>query len=396
MKDIKAKIAAHKILAGLAAALLIFAAARLIMNVAGGPAQRPGGGPVYVELGQARHGVMREVGLYYGSLVADRQFSVSPRVGGRLDELCVDLGSPIESGQTLARLDGEPYRLARDREAHNVALAQAQFEEAKANLVLAKNDMERQSALAGKRIVAQSDFEVVENKLKQAQARLEVAASQLQAAQNTLANAELELSYATVTSRWAGGGQRFISQKMAHEGDQVLANNPILAAVSLDPLLLAVDVIEKDYPKISVGQKAELKCEAWPGESFAATVKNIAPVLSAASRQARVELEVANPGYKLKPGMFMEAVFVFNEKKDVWSVPEDVPFRSAEGFVIFVADEATQTVRKVPVTLGLVEKGYVELAGLASIDGPVVVLGQHLLADGQGYRLVGGEAGGAQ
>lgn len=171
------------------------------------------------------------------------------------------------------------------------------------------------------------------------------------------------------------------------EGDLVTANTPLFSVVSLSPLLVVVDVIEKDYPKIRIGQEAELRTEAWPGEVFTGKVLRVAPVLSATSRQARVELEVANTDLRLKPGMFTEVVFIFKEVRDVWSVPLDVPFRRRDGFVIFVADPETQTVKMQPVTLGLVDNGRVELVDAPAPGGPVVFLGQHLLEDGMGYRL---------
>ncbi|MDL2226953.1 efflux RND transporter periplasmic adaptor subunit [Deltaproteobacteria bacterium OttesenSCG-928-M10] len=382
------KIAQHKILSLIVLALVGLAVYRFIAGPAGGgPGGRGGSPPVYVELGEARFGTMREVGLYYGSLTAAQKFAVSPRVGGQLKTLFADIGDRIESGQLLAVLDDEEYRIARDQSAYNVGLAEAQEAEAQANLRLAQSDMNRQSSLADKRIVTQSDFETAENKLRQAEARLMVAESQLRGANSQLADAALKLSYTQISSTWPEGGPRFVAERMVDEGELLTANTPIFNIVSLDPLLVVVEVIEKDYPKIRIGQEAELRTEAWPGEVFKGRVVRVAPVLSAASRQARVELEVVNPDLRLKPGMFTEVIFIFKEVQNVWSVPQDVPFRRREGFVVFVADPAAKTVKMVPVSLGLVENGRVELVDAPAIDGPVVFLGQHLLEDGMNYRL---------
>ena len=387
------KIMSHKVLAVFVLAFLILGGVRFVNGGKPPESQGPGGvRPVYVELGQASFGVMREVGQYYGSLTAAQKFSVSPRVGGQLETLMVDIGDRVESGQLLARLDDDSYILARDKAAHDVQLAEAQFAEAQANLRLAQSDMARQSNLADKRIVSQSDFETAENKLRQAEARTLVAESQLSGAKSQLADAALQLSYTQVSAVWPEGGVRYIGERLIDEGDLLTANTPILTVVSLDPLLVVVEVIEKDYPKIKVGQEAELRTEAWPGETFKGRVARVAPVLSASSRQARVELEVANPDLRLKPGMFTEVAFIFKEVQNVWSVPQDVPFRRRDGFVIFVADPQTSTVKMVPVTQGLVEDGRVELVDAPPLTGPVVFLGQHLLEDGQPYKLPG-EAG---
>ncbi len=391
------KILAHKVISLIVAAFLILAVVRFVTNVGSGPANGPGGQrPVYVELGQATFGTMREVGQYYGSLTAAQKFSVSPKVGGELKKLLVDIGDRLDSGQLLARLDDDQFRLARDQAAHNVQLAEAQQAEAEANLRLARSDMSRQTSLADKKIVTQSDFESAENKLRQAEARLLVAESQLEGAKSLLADASLRLSYTQVNATWPEGGPRWVGERLVDEGDLLTANTPILTVVGLDPLLVVVEVMERDYPKIAVGQTAELRTEAWPGEIFQGRVVRVAPVLSANTRQARVELEVANADFRLKPGMFTEVVFIFKEVRNVWSVPQDVPFRRQDGFVIFVADPETKTVDLRPVTLGLVEHGRVELVNARPIDGPVVFLGQHLLEDGLAYRLPdpAGEPGG--
>ncbi len=216
-----------------------------------------------------------------------------------------------------------------------------------------------------------------------------MAGSQLSGAISQLADAALRLSYSQVKATWPEGGRRYIGERLVDEGDLLTANTPILNVVNLDPLLVVVEVIEKDYPKIKVGQEAEIRTEAWPVEVFKGKVLRVAPVLSASTWQARVELEVSNSDLRLNPGMFAEVVFIFKEVQDVWSVPQDVPFRRADGFVIFVADTSTQTVKMLPVTLGLVDDGRIELVDSPPIEGPVVFLGQHLLDDGQEYRLPG-------
>jgi multidrug efflux pump subunit AcrA (membrane-fusion protein) len=350
---------------------------------------------------------MRELGLYYGTLTAPNRFMISPKVGGEIKRIHVDIGDRLTNGQLVVSLDDEEYALARDRAKLAVRLSEAQVNEAEANLRLAQSDMKRQSTLTKKSIVTQSEFEAAENRLRQAEARLAVAMSQLDASNNQLADAALRLSYTRLSATWAsdaangaptnivgdpnggGGNFRYVGSRLVDEGQLVTANTPIMELVSLDPLLVVVDVIEKDYPKIVPGLEATVRAEAFPGQGFRAKVIRVAPILSADTRQARVEMEVANPDLSLKPGMFAEVVFVFKERHEVWSVDHDVPFRRSEGYVIYVADPQKGVVKQIPVELGLVDNGRVELIGVAPIDGPIVTLGQHLLQDGQAYKIPG-------
>ena len=379
-------------------AVLILAALTAV-RLAGGQAapfvRPPGQEPVYVELGKATLGTMRERSRDYGSRAAPNRYFLSTKASGEIKTLLVNIGDRLASGQLVAVIDDEEYVLARDRAAMSVRLSEAQLAEAKANLELAESDMRRQSSLTRKSIVTQSEFEAAQNKLLQAQARLDVAESQTQSARNQLADAELRLSYTKVAASWpesegSAADYRYVGARLVSEGQLVTANTPLYELVSIDPLLVEVDVIEKDYPKFYPGMEATLSTEAFPDQTFKAKVLRVAPVLSSDSRQARVELEVGNTDLRLKPGMYADVVFVFEERRDVWSVAEDVPFRRQDGYVVFVADPSTGTVTKVPVELGLLENGRVELKGVERIDGPVVVLGQHLLQDGQGYRVAGG------
>lgn len=363
---------------------------RLVSGQASPFGKPSGPEPVYVQLGLASFGDMRELSRYYGTLSAPNRFNLSTKAAGEIKALTVDIGDRLESGQLVASLDDEEYVLARERADLNVRLAAAQLSEAQANLELAESDMGRQANLTKKSIVTQSDFEAAQNRLLQAQARLEVAKSQLQSANNQLADADLRLSYTKVVASWPEqkpGETRYVSSRLASEGQLVTANTPLFELVSLDPLLVVVDVIEKDYPKFYPGMEATLSTEAYPGESFTAKVLRIAPVLSSDSRQARLELEVENSDLKLKPGMYADVVFVFNEHRGVWSVADDVPFRRQEGYVIFKADLTSGTVSQVPVTLGLTDNGKVELVGIETLDAPVVTLGQHLLQDGQPFKV---------
>ncbi|MDR2442911.1 MAG: efflux RND transporter periplasmic adaptor subunit [Deltaproteobacteria bacterium] len=384
----------HKKLSVVIFILAALTVVRLVNGQASPFVSPPNADSIYVELGRANFGTMRSLSRYYGSLSAPNRFFLSTKAAGEIKLLLVDIGDRLENGQTVAVLDDEEYVLARDRAAMNVRLSEAQLAEARANLELAESDMRRQSNLTKKSIVTQSEFEAVQNKLLQAKARVDVAESQLQSAGNQLADAQLKLSYTKITANWpqndsVTGDYRYVGSRLVSEGQLVTANTPLYELVSIDPLLVDVSVIEKDYPKFFPGMEATLSTEAFPGQTFTAKVLRVAPVLSSDSRQARLELEVANPDLKLKPGMYADVVFVFEEHKNVWSVAEDVPFRRVDGYVIFVADPQKETVTQVPVTLGLTENGFVELVGVEKIDGPIVILGQHLLQDGHGYKEAG-------
>jgi multidrug efflux pump subunit AcrA (membrane-fusion protein) len=109
-------------------------------------------------------------------------------------------------------------------------------------------------------------------------------------------------------------------------------------------------------------------------------------VFRAASRQARVELEAANPEHRLKPGMFTRATLELDRVEQAAYVPEQALTKRNDRLGLFVLNEAGDRVRWVEVEPGLQDGPYVEVRG-DGVSGRVVTLGQQLLDDGSAVRV---------
>jgi multidrug efflux pump subunit AcrA (membrane-fusion protein) len=95
-----------------------------------------------------------------------------------------------------------------------------------------------------------------------------------------------------------------VAERMVDEGSMVAANAPIVTVVDLDPVVVVVFVTEVDYGLLSPGVEVSVTTDAYPDDRFVGTISRIAPVFRTESRQARVEITVANADGRLKPGMF--------------------------------------------------------------------------------------------
>ena len=62
--------------------------------------------------------------------------------------------------------------------------------------------------------------------------------------------------------------------------------------------------LERDIRRITGGLEARVEVDAYPGETFTGRVANMSPVLDPATRTASIEIEIPNPGFRLKPGMY--------------------------------------------------------------------------------------------
>jgi RND family efflux transporter MFP subunit len=151
-------------------------------------------------------------------------------------------------------------------------------------------------------------------------------------------------------------------------------------------------VPERDYAKLTVGQQATLTTDSVPGETFSAQIARIAPVFREASRQARIELRVANPKQLLKPGAFARIQIVLGSAEAAFIVPSAAITRRADQDVIFVVgdDETTVSMRAVHTGLGEGDRVQISPADGESVSGRVVVLGQELLGKASTVRIVNG------
>lgn len=91
--------------------------------------------------------------------------------------------------------------------------------------------------------------------------------------------------------------------------------------VSIDKVFAEFAIIEKDIPKMALGQKVDVFVDAYPTKAFSGTVDRIAPLVEGKSRTQNIAVEIDNKDNLLKPGMFVRALIYTYEKKDVIVVP---------------------------------------------------------------------------
>ena len=347
---------------------------------------------VPVELAAVRRATLRDVGEFTGSLVPASRFIVAPRVGGRLEKLPVNLGDPVRRGQLVAVLDDKEYVQQLERAKAELAVAQASVQECQTNRQAALREFERAEALRQKKIASESEYDQAKAQYEVQEARYRVAAAQVDQKRAALKEAEILLSYTKISVTWEGGADvRFIAERYVDEGALLTANAPIVSVIDSSSLTAAVYVIERDYAKMAVGQEATVTTDAYPDRAFTGRIVRIAPQLQETSRQARVEINVPNAGGLLKPGMFARVQLEFAEHKDVAAIPVASLAQREGRRGVFVADVAAKTVRFVPVEPGITGGDLVEVVR-PGLDGPVVVMGQHLLEDGSAITIPQPEA----
>jgi RND family efflux transporter MFP subunit len=338
--------------------------------------------PVPVEVAPVETGTIRTLRTFSGALEARSAFAVSPKIGGRLTEIFVDIGDPVQRGMVVARLDDAEYQQDLAQVEAELLVARANLAEAESTLEIAKRAMERTLTLSERGVASASELDASRSELLAREANVEVQHAQIARVEAAVASARIRLGYAEVQALWAGDDvSRLAAERFVDEGQTVTANTPLLQIVDIDPLSGIFFVTEKEYAYLRSGQKVDVRTDAYPEQVFTGTIERIAPVFREDSRQARVEISVPNPDLRLKPGMFIRANVEVRREDNATIVPaESIVTRSDVQGVFTVAADG-QHAEWHSVAVGIREEKRVQIKG-AGIEGQVVTLGQQLIEDG--------------
>ncbi|NVM20441.1 MAG: efflux RND transporter periplasmic adaptor subunit [Desulfobacterales bacterium] len=340
-----------------------------------------------VEIAPVQKTAIRDIGLFTGTLYPRSQFIVAPKIAGRLEKLPVNIGDQVKCGQLVAVLDNDEYVQQVNQARAELDVAGAKIEESRLTLDIARREFERAKALRAKKIISESKQDAARAQFTTQNAKYKVAMAQAAQKKAALKAAQVRLSYTRIRASWKNGdGRRVVGERFVDEGAMLAPNTSIASILDIGHLTAVIYVIERDYPKMRVGQATVVDTDAFPGRTFSGRIVRIAPLLKETSRKARVELEVPNPKGMLKPGMFVRAQIEFARHDNATVVPVAALTRRNNKQGVFLADTEKAMARFVAVQAGIVDGQMAEILE-TSLSGYVVTLGHHLLEDGSAIIL---------
>jgi RND family efflux transporter MFP subunit len=347
------------------------------------------GGAVAIEVALVETGVIRDIGEFTGSLRAESRIVVAPKVGGRIEKLHVRLGDTVRNGQLLAELDSGTYQQQLEQAKADLMVAQAQVEDTRGALKTASNDFEAGKTMLGNQYISQSDLELLESKFLTAKSKYDIAQAQVQRNTAAVRLAEIQLGYTRITASWSdGAATRVVGEVSAEEGALLTANTPIVTILDNSRLIARIDIAERDYSWVRIGQEVEAGSDIFPGRKFRGTVARIAPQLDEASRQAAVEIDIPNPDGALRPGMYVRIAIEYARHEGATMVPIAALAQQKGSTVVYVVDRKQSKVAAVKVKTGIREGDRVEIIEPPMV-GEVATVGREQLDDGRPVKLPG-------
>lgn len=259
-----------------------------------------------------------------GSLAAYDHATLSTKIPGRLAQITVDFGSPVEQGQLLAQVEPRDYQLQVQQA--EAALVQARVllglaptttdervdleqtgtvRQARALLDEAQKTRDRLATLVEKGFSAKSAFDAAEAALHVAQSRYQDALEEIRARQALLLQRRSELDIArqrladTIIRAPFDG---VVQEKHASIGEYLAASAPVATVVRMDPLRLRAEVPERAAQQVQAGQKVRVMVEG-VARVHEGVVMRLGPTIDTQNRMLTIEADVKNSG-DLRPGAF--------------------------------------------------------------------------------------------
>ena len=357
------------------------------------------------------------------------QADIISKVSGYIEDVFVDIGDTVKSGDPLCQLSvpemgkqldqihAKQQRLLAEQKraeaAVTVAVArirssEAEAEEAASNikqvearLVANKAELKRVVGLVERKAVtianldeAQASNDVseaakisAEAALRSAQAKKEIAVAEQEAAEAEVATAQARhaesikegeeldamLQYTTlrapfdgvVTSRSVDPGDFVTGISQAHG----LLRRPLFHVDQQSRLRVRVAIPERDASEVDAGDPVVLRLDAFPKAPIDAVVTRAAQRLDPSTRTMLAEIEVDNTGGRLLPGMFGCATIIATTSKDAIVLPASALRTDAEGNpYVFLLDEEDRIV-KTHIVVGADDGHEIEVVtGLAGTE----------------------------
>src|SRR6188768_791747 len=356
----------------------------------GGGGFRGGGGgrgPMTVELAKVSRTSLSDEITVVGNLIGDATVSVVPRAAGRLQDISVRLGDRVSRGMRIAKIeDFEIVEQVKQAEAaQEVSLATIRQREA--DLQLAETSAERSRSLFERQLLPKQTLDDNEARYQAALAQIDLARAQNMQSKARLDELRINLANTVITSPVNG----FVSKRAVDPGAYVSQQTPVADVVDITRVRLVANVVEKDLKELETGNQTRVQVDAFPGETFTGRIARVSPVLDQATRTAPIEIEIANPTFRLKPGMYARVGVTLDTKKDALVVPANALVDLGGRRGVFMPLSETAVFRAVQI--GTEQGDIVEILGGLTEGAEVITTGAGQLRDGDRIQVAGGRGG---
>jgi HlyD family secretion protein len=258
-----------------------------------------------------------------GTLQAVTTVTVGTQVSGIVQELYADFNSIVKKDQVIARLDPSILQTQVETAKANLVNAQANLERQRVTLDDAKQKLTRAQELNARQLTTKVDLENAELAVKTAEAQLKSTQSSIVQAEAAVNKAQVDLGHTVITAPIDG----IVIKRSVDRGQTVNAGMSapelFIIAADLTKMQVNANIDETDVGRMRPGQVVTFTVDAYPTDTFRGSVNQVR--LNPTTVQNVVTystvIDVPNPELKLKPGMTANVTIEIARRENALRVP---------------------------------------------------------------------------
>jgi membrane fusion protein, multidrug efflux system len=242
-----------------------------------------------------------------GTMAAVQGVTVSADLPGVVERITFDSGRAVREGEVLVQLDTKQE--------------QAQLAAAEAQRDLARLNFERMEGLVIDGAIARADYDRAAAEQKSTEARVgEIRAT---------------IERKTIRAPFSG----ILGIRQVNLGQYLSGGDAVVSLQSLDPIYVNFGVPQQDTAKVRIGRRVRVTADNVSGAAFTGRVTALDSIVDETTRNVQVQATLANPGGKLRPGMFVQAEIVMGDSLSVVALPASAISYAPYGDSVFVVTE---------------------------------------------------------
>jgi len=256
-----------------------------------------------------------------GLIATENEAKYGFKIGGVVERIFVTEGQTFKKGQLLATL--------------KITEIEAQLSQVEMGYQKAKRDYARANNLY-------KDSVATLEQLQNAKTSLDIAIKSVDAV-------AFNKKYANIYANVDG----FVTKKIANEGEIVSSGSAVLAINELksnNNWIVKLGVTDRDWALISVDQKAKIKIDAFPNNSFQGIVLRKSLASDQSNGSFQIEIKIINSKEKFAVGMFAKASIETNSKSSFPIIPYEALIE-ADGNTAMVFVPIKNKVKRIPISI---------------------------------------------
>jgi membrane fusion protein (multidrug efflux system) len=242
-----------------------------------------------------------------GTVAAVRGVTVSADLPGVVDRIAFESGQAIRESDVMAVLDTRQE--------------QAQLAAAEAQRDLARVNFERLQGLLNERVISKAEFDRATADQRQAEARV----GEIHAA----------IDRKTIRAPFSG----ILGIRHVNLGQYLSAGDALVMLQALNPIYVNFGVPQQAMAQVRAGRSVRVTAEGLSGAAFTGPITAIDSVVDESTRNVQAQATLANPGGKLRPGMFVQTEVSVGAASAVVSLPVSAISYAPYGDSVFVVTD---------------------------------------------------------